>query len=177
MARAIADAKDDKGRGALHFSAIEGNMELCKYLLEELKLDVNPKDVVGDTPLHYAAGSAHIETAKYLIDRGADPVIPNGSGLTVLHHSAGSGNIELMNFILSKGINIDCQSSLGSPLFFSAGCAKKDAVKFLLEHHTNPNAETVDGFTALYASVTSSSLECLKLLIQWRIMKSASLSC
>ncbi|XP_048135025.1 putative ankyrin repeat protein RF_0381 [Rhodamnia argentea] len=167
MARTIADAKDDNECGALHFAAMDGNIELCKYLLEELKLEVNPKDVDGDTPLHHAVGFAHIETAKYLIDQGADPVIPNDKGMSVLHYSAGSGNIELMSFLLSKGVNIDCQSSLGSPLFFSAGCGQQDAVKFLLEHHANPNAEIADRLTPLFASVTNSSLECLKLLIQW----------
>ncbi|XP_056168520.1 uncharacterized protein LOC115690822 [Syzygium oleosum] len=175
MARTIADAKDDKGHGALHFAAMEGKIEVCKYLLEELKLDVDPKDVEGETPLHLAAGSRHIETTKYLIDRGADSAIPNNDGLTVLHYFAGSGksnsvtfgNIEMMNFLLSKGVNIDCQSSSGSPLFYSAGCAQLDAAKFLLEHHANPNAETVDRLTPLLASVTIKSLECLKLLIQW----------
>ncbi|KAI6692634.1 hypothetical protein NL676_020344 [Syzygium grande] len=165
VARTIADAKNDKGRGALHFAAMEGKIEVCKYLLEELKLDVDPKDVEGETPLHLAAGSRHIETTKYLIDRGADSTIPNNDGLTVLHYFA--GNIEMMNFLLSKGVNIDCQSSSGSPLFYSAGCAQLDAAKFLLEHHANPNAETVDRLTPLLASVTIKSLECLKLLIQW----------
>ncbi|XP_048136306.1 ankyrin-1-like isoform X1 [Rhodamnia argentea] len=167
MARTIADIKDDKGRGALHFAATAGNIELCKYLLEELKLDVNLKDVEGITPLHHAAGSEHIETAKYLIDRGADPAIPNDNGLTILHYSAGSGNIKLMNFLLSKGVNIECQSSSCSPLIFSAVCGQQDAVKVLLEHHVNPNAQTVDGLTPLFASVNNGSLECLELLIQW----------
>ncbi|XP_048134130.1 ankyrin-1-like [Rhodamnia argentea] len=167
IARTIADVKDDRGRGALHFAAIGGNIELCKYFLEELRLDVNLKDVEGFTPLHHAAASTHIETAKYLIDQGANHVIPNNKGLTVLHYSAGSGKIELLNFLLSKGVNIDCQSPLGSPLYFSASCAQQDAVKFLLQHRANPNAETVDHLTPLFASVTNSSLECLKLLIQW----------
>ncbi|XP_048136311.1 ankyrin-1-like isoform X3 [Rhodamnia argentea] len=175
MARTIADAKDDKGCGALHFAATEGNMEVCKYLLEELKLDVDPKDVDGDTPLHHAARSVHIEIAKYLIDRGADPALPNDGGLTVVHYSAGSGNIELMNFLLSKGVNIDCQSTSGSPLIFSAACGQQDAVKFLLEHHANPNAETADRFTPLFASVTISSLECSKLLIQGGAQVNATL--
>ncbi|XP_048136318.1 putative ankyrin repeat protein RF_0381 isoform X2 [Rhodamnia argentea] len=167
MERTIADARDDKGRGLLHSAATEGNIRLCKYLLEELKLDVSPKDVEGFTPLHHAAASTHIETAKYLIDRGANPVIPNNKGLTVLHYAGGSGNIELMGFLLSKGVNIDCQSSSASPLMFSAACGQQDAVKFLLEHHANPNAETADRLTPLFASVNNSSLECLKLLIQW----------
>ncbi|XP_048134135.1 putative ankyrin repeat protein RF_0381 [Rhodamnia argentea] len=114
-----------KGCGALYFAAAEANMEVCKYLLEELKLDVDPKDVDGDTALHHVARSVHNETARYLIDRGADPAITDDGGLTVVHYSAGSGNVELMNFLLSKGVDIDCQSSSGSPLMFSADCVSK----------------------------------------------------
>lgn len=47
MAHTVADVKDANQRGALHFAAREGQTEVCKYLLEELKLDVNTKDEDG----------------------------------------------------------------------------------------------------------------------------------
>lgn len=43
----VADIKDANKRGALHFAAREGKTEVCKYLLEELKLDVNTTDEDG----------------------------------------------------------------------------------------------------------------------------------
>lgn len=53
MARTVADAKDEKGRGALHFAAAKGKIEVCKYLLEGLKLDVDLKDVEGIPAFSY----------------------------------------------------------------------------------------------------------------------------
>lgn len=47
LAKTIADIKDANKRGALHFAAREGKNEVCKYLLEELKLDVDNKDEDG----------------------------------------------------------------------------------------------------------------------------------
>ena len=47
LAETIADIKDANKRGALHFAAREGQTEVCKYLLEELKLDVDTKDEDG----------------------------------------------------------------------------------------------------------------------------------
>lgn len=47
LAQTVADVKDANKRGALHFAAREGKTEVCKYLLEELKLDVNAKDEDG----------------------------------------------------------------------------------------------------------------------------------
>jgi ankyrin repeat protein len=43
----VADIKDANKRGALHFAAREGQTEVCKYLIEELKLDVDTKDEDG----------------------------------------------------------------------------------------------------------------------------------
>lgn len=47
LAKTVADIKDANKRGALHFAAREGKTEVCKYLLEELKLDVDTKDEDG----------------------------------------------------------------------------------------------------------------------------------
>lgn len=47
MAQTVADVKDANKRGALHFAAREGKTELCRFLLEELKLNVDTKDEDG----------------------------------------------------------------------------------------------------------------------------------
>lgn len=52
LARTVADVKDANKRTALHFAAREGRTEVCKYLLEELKLDIDPKDDDGMIMMH-----------------------------------------------------------------------------------------------------------------------------
>jgi ankyrin repeat protein len=47
MSNTVADIKDANKRGALHFAAREGQTEVCKYLIGELKLDVDTKDEDG----------------------------------------------------------------------------------------------------------------------------------
>ncbi|KAH9327099.1 hypothetical protein KI387_007277 [Taxus chinensis] len=44
LAETLAAVKDANGRGALHFSARDGKTEICKYLLEDLNLDVDSRD-------------------------------------------------------------------------------------------------------------------------------------
>ncbi|GFY81191.1 ankyrin repeat family protein [Actinidia rufa] len=46
----------------------EGMMEVCNYLVEALKLNVDTKDEDGETPLLHAARQGHTATAKYLIE-------------------------------------------------------------------------------------------------------------
>ncbi|KAF8388176.1 hypothetical protein HHK36_026842 [Tetracentron sinense] len=166
LAKTVADVKDANKRGALHFAARAGQTEICKYLLEELKLDVDTKDEDGETPLLHAARQGHADTARYLVECGANPTASSDLGATALHHAAGIGHIELLWFLLSKGVDVDSQSDAGTPLLWAAGHGQQDAVKILLEHNADPNAETDDNITPLLSSVAAGSLPCLELLIQ-----------
>ncbi|XP_022937615.1 ankyrin-1-like [Cucurbita moschata] len=166
LAGTVADIKDANKRGALHFAAREGKTEVCKYLLEELKLDVDTRDEDGETPLIHAARQGHTDTARYLIECGANPAVASDLGATALHHSAGIGDIELLKFLLSRVTDVNSQSDAGTPLIWAAGHAQQEAVKLLLEHHANPNAETDDDITPLLSAVAAGSLACLDLLIQ-----------
>ncbi|XP_015582166.1 ankyrin-1 [Ricinus communis] len=166
MAKTVADIKDANKRGALHFAAREGKTEVCKYLLEDLKLDVDTKDDDGETPLIHAARQGHTATAMYLLEHGANPAVASDLGATALHHSAGIGNIELLRYLLSKGVEVDSQSDAGTPLIWAAGHAQPDALKVLLEHHANPNAETEDNITPLLSAVAAGSVACLESLVQ-----------
>ncbi|XP_047948377.1 uncharacterized protein LOC125194283 [Salvia hispanica] len=166
LAQTVADVKDANQRGALHFAAREGQAEVCKYLLEELKMDVNTQDEDGDTPLTHAARQGHTALAKYLVDHGADPSIPSALGTTALHHSAGTGDVELLKFLLSKDVSVDSQSDAGTPLIWAAGHGQQDSVKLLLEHKANPDAKTEDDITPLLSAVAAGSLACLELLIK-----------
>lgn len=47
LAATVASVKDGKERGALSFAATEGQLKMCKYLVEELKIDVNDRDKEG----------------------------------------------------------------------------------------------------------------------------------
>ncbi|KAM0995114.1 hypothetical protein ACFX2I_010493 [Malus domestica] len=153
LAKTVVDIKDANKRGALHFAAREGKTEVCKYLLEELKLDVDTKDEDGETALVHAARQCHTDTAKYLLDSGANPGIASELGAAALHHAAGLGDIELLRYLISQGADVNSQSDAGSPLIWAAGHGQQDAAKILFEHYANPNAENDDSITPLLSSV------------------------
>lgn len=162
----ISDIKDANQRGALHFAAREGKAEVCKYLIEDLKLSVDLKDEDGETPLLHASRQGHALTAKYLLEHCADPTMASELGVTALHHAAGIGNIELLTSILSKDVEVDSQSEAGTPLIWAAGHAQPDGVRVLLEHNANPNAETEDNITPLLSAVAAGSVACVDLLVK-----------
>ncbi|PHT41066.1 hypothetical protein CQW23_19920 [Capsicum baccatum] len=166
LAGTVADVKDANKRGALIFAAREGKTELCKYLVEELKVDVNEKDEEGETPVLHAARHGHTATVHYLIEQGADPATPSASGATALHHAAGNGHIEVVKLLLSKGVNVDFQSDAGTPLMWAAGLGHEDVVEVLLEHGANLHAQTDDDNCPLISAVAANSLPCVELLVK-----------
>ncbi|KAF3789011.1 Ankyrin-1 [Nymphaea thermarum] len=166
MAETVSSVKDANGRTAFHFAAREGQTEICKFIVEELGVDVDIKDDWGETPLFHAVRQGHLMTAKYLLDSGADPSIPSTqSGTTPLHHAARTGNVELLTILLKKGLDVDLESDAGTPLIWAAGECQPNAVKFLLDHNANPNVE-FDGTTPLLAAVMAGTLDSVKLLIE-----------
>lgn len=167
LAETITAVKDANGRGALHFAARDGRTEICKYLLEDLNLCVNSRDDDGETPLIHATRQGHLQTATYLLEHGADPATTsNQLGTAALHHAAGTGSVELINLLLSKGVPVDAPSDAGPPLIWAAGNDRPTAVKTLLEHGADPNAETDDNVTALISAVAAGSLESVELLVK-----------
>ena len=58
--------------GNSHRHVPDGWMAAMKYLVEELKADVNQRDNNGMTPLHHAASRGDNEMILYLVSKGAD---------------------------------------------------------------------------------------------------------
>ncbi|TMX04777.1 hypothetical protein EJD97_004658, partial [Solanum chilense] len=163
LAATVAGVKDAEKRGSLHFAAGEGNIDSCKYLVDDLKMDVNERDKEGETPVLNAARHGHTATVQYLIDKGAEPAILSTSG-AALHNAARNGHIELVKFFLSIGVDIDLQSDVGTPLMWAVGHRQKDVVKVLLDHHFNQVGD--DGMSPLQAAVAVDSFPCVELLVK-----------
>lgn len=165
--QALSAVKDGNGRGPLHFAARGGCDELCKYMVDELKLSVDTRDNDGDTPLIHAARQGHTSTALYLLEHGADAfATPSENQPSVLHHAAGTGSLELIKALVAKGVDVDSPSDAGSPLIWAAGHDHPKAVKLLLDSGANPNTATDDKVTPLVTAAASGSSEIVELLLK-----------
>ncbi|XP_026437761.1 ankyrin-2-like [Papaver somniferum] len=167
VAEAIRKLVLENGKGFLHVAAAGGSLEVCKYLIENLKLDVDSKDGTGTTPLHHAAMKRHLETARYLLEKGANPEASDDTNATSLHFAALSGDTKIITLLLSRGVHVDVASTSGTALHFAAGTGHPDAVRVLLDHGANPDVVGFQGmFTPLISAIYAKSWECVKLLLQ-----------
>ncbi|KAL0435653.1 UNVERIFIED_CONTAM: Serine/threonine-protein phosphatase 5 [Sesamum radiatum] len=158
--------KDCEGRTALHYAAREGNIQICKFLIEKVKVDIDIKTERGDSSLLLATAMEHINTAKYLIIRGADIRKIDSKGMTSLHYAAETGNKELMQLLLLKGADIEAKSVYGTPLQCAASSGSLESVRFLLGHGAKPNSVSQLSFSPLMWALSCHSSECLELLLK-----------
>lgn len=72
-----------------HRHAPGGMLAAVKYLVDELKADVNATDHEGNTALHHAAARGDDETILYLVSKGADVKAVNREGKTTVDMANG----------------------------------------------------------------------------------------
>ena len=72
-----------------HRHTPDGWLPAMRFLIEELKFDVNMRDFNGYTPLHHAAARGDNAMIEYLISKGADVMVVARSGQTTVDMANG----------------------------------------------------------------------------------------
>ena len=105
--KARVDARDARGRSALHEAALAGHVEIMAALLEA-KADADARDAVGRTPLLDAAAGGHAAALDLLAGR-ADVHAVDAEGRNALHLAClcGSGSAALATRLLE--LEVDAQ--------------------------------------------------------------------
>lgn len=73
------DVADNAGNTPLQIAALEGFVDIVKYLLEH-DCEVNTRNIDKDTPLIDAVENVHVEVVRLLLEYGADPRLANAKG-------------------------------------------------------------------------------------------------
>ncbi|XP_044410655.1 protein TANC2 isoform X5 [Triticum aestivum] len=160
----VEDVGQLEGFSALHIAASKGSLEVCRYLVEELLVDVDLVDKEGRTPLLFATYH-NGGTAEYLLDHGANQDKADHDGSTLLHYAAELGNCEMVELLLAKGAYVEPVSACGTPLHVAAGKGHYGAMKILLDHNADAGANLKEAaaYTTLHAEkvVSDYFLNCI----------------
>lgn len=142
------NALDYRGATALAEAAVNGNMEVCRFLVSkgaDVKL-AGPTS--GVTPIHYATKK---EIVVMFVEKGADVNIKDGSGSTPLHWAAHRGSLDIAEYLISKGCDVKAKSNTGELAVHSAArMGNLDIFKLLFDKGGYQDLPNKDGETPLY---------------------------
>jgi urea transporter len=97
---------DQNSRSPLHISASQGNIKITKWLVEDLKLNVNLIDKFGGTPLYDAFSNGHFYLLPFLYSHGARfPASKSRELAFYLNAFVYEANLEAIQSLLSCGFN------------------------------------------------------------------------
>jgi len=168
LAEAV-EAVKDHGAGALHLAAAGNRAEVCEYLVEDVRVNVDAVDTGGRTPLVYAitCQGGHVDIAKYLLDQGANPDNVDIQGFTPLHEAAKKGHCEIVELLLSRGAYVDpFSTNHGTPLHVATEHKQDGAMKILLDHHADCNKILKDFCSPLMIAIYTRAVKCVNLLLE-----------
>ncbi len=153
------------GATALHLAAQYGHCHLIEWLLEH-GLPLDGRNEFGNSALHAAVGANCLEGAKCLLQKGADVHERNANDYGLIHDVSFSDDLAMLKALVKAGANVNDVSGGGSwPLHDACHSGNIAAVSYLIQEGASPNL-TSTGETALFAAVSSDSLECVQLLVE-----------
>ncbi|CAK8997019.1 Ankyrin repeat domain-containing protein 50 [Durusdinium trenchii] len=187
-------ARNEHRATALHYSSVEGCLEVSKALLSKVEegtaawrkftiatLIAMAKELhwlaagatfeaddEGRTPLWLAARHGRVEVVQVLLKHGADASQQDQSGVSVLNANTGGGRCheDLISLLLSA--NVDVNQTSGSPLCDAVKGNKKQVVEALLTHGASTNMPNASGTTALHAACERGDESLVQLLVRFR---------
>ncbi len=92
--------RDKNNFTLLHCAAMFGQLNIMRYLIQDLSCDPNIPTVSGDTPLHIACYYGHINVGKYLVSIPNCKVMPLANeGVYPTHSAAENGQLEVFKWL------------------------------------------------------------------------------
>ncbi|OUS00166.1 hypothetical protein A9Q84_03005 [Halobacteriovorax marinus] len=162
----INEYSKEDGRTLLTRASFNGNLEFIKYIVEDLKADINIADRDKITPLMEAAGSENFAVLKYLVESGANIHTENKLGADALTMALGGAHEEMVSLLISRGANVNhtWNKNNFSYLMNAARSGHLEVAKLLLNGKAKINQQDLDGNTALHYASSEGFIKLVELL-------------
>jgi len=141
---ADVNAAQGDGMTALHWTALNGDLETTNVLLVA-GATVEALTRVGRyTPLHLASSRGHASVVSRLLDAGSKPNATTETGVQPLHLAAQAGDAATVTALLGHGASVNARDETHgrTPLVFAASQNRLEAVRILLAKGADPRLTT-----------------------------------
>src|SRR5688572_15287933 len=159
LVRQGADVNAPQGDGmtALHWAALNGDVEIADMLVHAgANLEAITR-IGGHRPLHVASRQGNAPVVALLLKAGATAKATTSNGVSALHYAAGAGATEAVVALLDAGVdpNVTEPAWSHTPLMIAAAQNRPATIRALLSRGANPaltarlevtsERQTVDG--------------------------------
>jgi ankyrin repeat protein len=160
------NAIDIRGRTALHWAALRGDLTAAEILLDA-GAAVDAVDESNSTPLLYAVSSGTPRILEVLVLRGAKVNAVNNQKNTPLNYAARkTGNIQAVRILVQAGARLDHRNGLGNTPFAGAAITNETEIgNYLIEKGADKYSRNKYGDTPLRETVHHNSHEFLIMLL------------
>ena len=165
----------DDGVTAIHMAATPGNLEIVKFIIDNLQnqsqsavlFDKNPRKSNGRTPLHFAAANGRLETCRFIIKLLTNKNPRDKEGWTPLHDAAREGHDKVYKLIMEDLEEKNPGNNFGvTPLHMASLLNRSKTVKLIMCHLQDKNPEGMVGFTPFQVAAECGHLEVVKLFVE-----------
>ncbi|XP_058127922.1 26S proteasome non-ATPase regulatory subunit 10-like [Anopheles ziemanni] len=163
----IISQKDENDRFVLHWAALAGKEELCKYILQRFPEQRDAEDDTNATPLVLASVGGFLPTTVLMVKAGADINHRNRGGHSALQYACSKGRLDIANYLLNEGADVNIVDKIGdTPLHRATSLGHNHIVDTLLLHGANPNKANKEGNTPLHLACEENEQTCAILLLK-----------
>ena len=159
---------DKNGSHALHYAAGGGHDEVCRYLVEELGVDVNQRVTAGRrdgrTALAWAARNGHLRTVKWLVAHGAVPS-PTKDGTTPFHWAAWQSHLHVCRWLMEKfgdDVAVAANAFGCNAMHWTALSGDVEACRWLHSVGVDPRKRNTQGHTPVHKAAWRGQLAVLE---------------
>jgi ankyrin repeat protein len=137
-----------------------------------------PRDLANATPVHNAALLLRSDAVRVLLEQGADPNLPDATGITPLMVSAGRGDVESTRLLLARDARLETISRFDdyTALHLAAQYGKGDTAALLVEKGARVEAATDSGRTPLFLAAENDHPDAVAALLRLGARVDASLT-
>jgi ankyrin repeat protein len=128
-----------------------GNVDLVRYFLEHGG-DPNAFSENGENNMVYAALHS-VEIIRALIDHGGNINNKSKSGMTPLVAASRGRKFDSVKFLIANGANPNLSAGDWAALPWIIDSGNEEVVRYMLEHGTDPNASSKNGWINMFYAV------------------------
>ncbi|KAG8762704.1 palmitoyltransferase akr1, partial [Serendipita sp. 397] len=164
---ATVNDRDPQNISPLHWAAINANLPICRYLLEQgAEVDVVGGELAA-TPLQWAARNGHLYVLHLLLSHNADPTLKDSQGYDSLQLTTHSSSVMSLLYMLQQPVSINSRDLQGhTPLMWAAYQGDAISVDILLKHNADPLLQDEKGMSALHWGVVKANKSVIRRLIE-----------